>query len=158
MRVGLGYDIHRMEPGRRCVLGGVEIPHDTGPAGHSDGDVLLHALTDAILGAAALGDIGTLFPDTDPAFKDADSRLFVEKALALARDKGYEIASVDSVVIADSPLIGPHRETICQNIASMLSLQTDRVSVKAKTCEGLGPGAGGKALAAHVVIVLRTRQ
>jgi 2-C-methyl-D-erythritol 2,4-cyclodiphosphate synthase len=157
MRVGIGYDVHSMQAGRRCVLGGVEIPHETGPLGHSDGDVLLHALVDAILGAAALGDIGTHFPDTDPAYKNADSSIFVEKALGLARDKGYRVASVDSVIIADAPRIGPHRETICQNIASMLSLDVDCVSVKAKTFEGTAAAGTGEAIAAQVIAVLEAQ-
>jgi 2-C-methyl-D-erythritol 2,4-cyclodiphosphate synthase len=158
MRVGIGFDIHRMVAGRRCVIGGVEIPHSHGLLGHSDGDVLLHALVDAILGAAALGDIGEMFPDTDPKYKDADSRLFVEGALQRVREKGFEVTSIDSVVLADSPKIAQYRETICENIASMLSLESDCVSVKGKTFEGLGAVGRGEAIAAQVVVVLREKR
>ena len=155
MRVGIGFDIHRMVAGRRLLLGGVEIPHSHGPLGHSDGDVLLHALVDAILGAAALGDIGEMFPDTDPKYKDADSRLFVEGALQRVREKGFEVTSIDSVILADSPKIAQHRETICLSLASMLSLKPGCVSVKGKTFEGLGAVGRGEAIAAQVVVVLR---
>ncbi len=154
MRVGIGFDIHRMVPGRKCLLGGVEMAHDRGPLAHSDGDVLLHALVDAMLGAAALGDIGELFPDTDPAYKDADSRTFVEKALHLVKQKGFRVTSVDSIVFADAPRVGPERENICQNIADMLSLGTGDVSVKGKTLEGLGAIGQGEAIAAQVIVVL----
>jgi 2-C-methyl-D-erythritol 2,4-cyclodiphosphate synthase len=155
MRVGIGFDIHRMVPGRKCVLGGVEMSHDRGPLAHSDGDVLLHALVDAMLGAAALGDIGELFPDTDPAYKDADSRIFVEKALQLVIENGYEIVSMDSVVLADTLKVGPERENICQNIADMLCLKRGSVSVKGKTLEGLGAVGKDEAVAAQVVVTLR---
>jgi len=158
IRVGTGFDIHRMESGRRCVIGGVEIPHDSGPLGHSDGDVLLHALVDAILGAVCAGDIGTLFPDTNPKYKDMKSEAFVEEALRTANDKGYALSSVDSVVFAESPRLGPHREIICQNIAHMLSLDFDCVSVKAKTYEGLGAIGRGDAVAAQVVAVLCNKE
>jgi 2-C-methyl-D-erythritol 2,4-cyclodiphosphate synthase len=154
MRVGIGFDIHRLVPGRRCILGGVEIDHDRGPLAHSDGDVLLHALVDAMLGAAALGDIGQLFPDTDPAYKDADSRIFVEKALRLVNEEGYSVVSVDSVVLADAPRIGPEREKICQSISDMLSLESGFVSVKGKTLEGLGTIGSGEAIAAEVIVTL----
>lgn len=155
MRVGIGFDIHRMSPGRRCVIGGVEIPCTHGPLGHSDGDVLLHALVDAILGAAALQDIGTMFPDTDPQYKDAGSELFVKGALERLHENGYRVASVDSVLLTESPRIAACRETICQNIASMLSLESDCVSVKGKSLEGLGPVGRGEAIAAQVVAVVQ---
>lgn len=155
MRVGIGFDIHRMEAGRRCVIGGIEIPHSHGPLGHSDGDVLLHALVDALLGASGLGDIGTLFPDTEEKFKDADSRTFVAEALRRVREAGYEVASVDSVIMAESPKLGQHKEKICETIASMLSLEPSCVSVKGKTFEGLGPIGCGEAIAAQVVAIVR---
>lgn len=158
MRVGIGFDIHRMEAGRRCVIGGVEIPHTHGPLGHSDGDVLLHALVDALLGGCGLGDIGELFPDTDPRFKDADSRTFVADAFRRVREAGYEVASVDSVVMAESPRLGEHKEKVCETIASMLSLELDCVSVKGKTFEGLGPIGRGEAIAAQVVAVICERR
>lgn len=154
MKVGLGFDIHRMVPGRKCILGGVHVEHDKGPLAHSDGDVLLHALVDAMLGAAALGDIGEFFPDTDPAYKDADSATFVREALRLLRNDGYTVVSVDSVVLADAPRVGPAREMICQNIADLLSLKPGCVSVKGKTLEGIGAIGHGEAIAAQVVVVL----
>jgi len=155
MRVGIGFDIHRMAPGRPCPVGGVEIPHTSGPLGHSDGDVLLHALVDALLGAAGLGDIGTLFPDTDPEYKDAHSSIFVADALKRLSGAGCRVVSIDSVVMAEEPRIGPYRETICENLASMLSLEPKYISVKAKTFEGLGPIGRGEAIAAQVVAVVR---
>jgi 2-C-methyl-D-erythritol 2,4-cyclodiphosphate synthase len=154
MKVGLGFDIHRMAPGRKCTLGGVQIDHDKGPVAHSDGDVLLHALVDAMLGAAALGDIGQLFPDTDPAYKDADSGVFVKEAIRLLQKAGYIVTSVDSIVLADAPRVEPVRENICQNIADLLSLDSGCVSVKGKTLEGLGTIGHGEAIAAQVVVVL----
>ncbi len=155
MRVGIGFDIHRMVPGKKLLLGGVEMPHTHGPLAHSDGDVLLHALVDAILGAAALGDIGEMFPDTDPRYKDADSATFVEQALREVRAKGFEVVSVDSIVMAEQPKIAPHKESICLKIASMLSLEPGCVSVKGKSFEGMGEIGRGEAIAAQVVAVLR---
>jgi 2-C-methyl-D-erythritol 2,4-cyclodiphosphate synthase len=154
MRVGTGFDIHRLQSGRRLVLGGVEIPHSHGLLGHSDGDVLLHAVVDAMLGAAALGDIGEMFPDTDPDYKDMASSFFVEKALERLGEHGYKIMSVDSTVFAESPKISPHRELICQRMASMLSLRVEFVNVKGKTFEGLGPIGRGEAIAAQAVVLL----
>jgi 2-C-methyl-D-erythritol 2,4-cyclodiphosphate synthase len=154
MKIGLGFDIHRMVPGRKCILGGVHVEHDKGPLAHSDGDVLLHALVDAMLGAAALGDIGELFPDTDSSYKDADSSTFVREALRLVEKNGYAVASVDSVVLADAPRVGPIRENICQNIADLLSLEIGCVSVKGKTLEGIGALGQGEVIAAQVIVML----
>ena len=154
MRVGIGFDIHPMSPGRRCVIGGVEIPHTHGPLGHSDGDVLLHAIVDAILGAAAIGDIGEMFPDTDPRYKDVSSEIFIKGALKKLQENGYRVVSVDSVVLAESPKIAAYRETICQSIASMLSLEPGCVGVKGKSFEGIGSIGRGEAIAAQVIAVV----
>lgn len=158
MRVGIGFDVHRMVLGKKCVIGGVQIRYSHGPLAHSDGDVLLHALVDAILGAAALGDMGKFFPDTDPEYKDADSRIFVKEALRLVTEKGYTVTSIDSVVFADAPRLSHHRESICESIAEMLSLTPECVSVKGKTFEGLGPIGQGHAIAAQVVAVLSSNE
>ncbi len=154
MRIGHGYDLHALAPGRRLVLGGVEIPHSHGPIAHSDGDVLLHALADALLGAAALGDIGQHFPDTDPAFAGADSRTLLRHVAALVRDAGYSVANVDATVLAQRPKLAPHRDAMRANIAADLGLDIDAVSVKATTTEGLGPVGRGEAISAHAVCLL----
>lgn len=153
LRVGLGFDSHPMQPGRRCVLGGVEIPSSAGPAGHSDGDALLHALIDALLGAAGLDDIGTLFPDTDPRYANADSRDLLAQALERVRAGGFRVANVDLVLVADAPRISPHRQAMRETIAGILGVELACVNVKGKTTEGLGqaPGAG---IAAHAVCLL----
>ncbi len=153
-RIGVGLDSHRMEAGRRCVLGGVEIPSDAGPVGHSDGDALLHAITDAILGACGEGDIGDLFSPSDPQWKDADSAGFLAEALRRASARGFRPVSVDTVVVAERPRLGPWKERIRANLAGMLGLPLDRVGVKAKTAEGLGPIGEGRAIEAHAVVLL----
>jgi len=153
-RIGLGEDSHRLEAGRRCVLGGVEIPSDVGPLGHSDGDALLHAVTDAVLGACGEGDIGDLFPPSDPRWAGADSRAFLDEALRRARDLGFRPASADTVVVAERPRLGPWKERIRASLAAMLGLPPDRVGVKAKTAEGLGPVGEGRALEARAVVLL----
>jgi 2-C-methyl-D-erythritol 2,4-cyclodiphosphate synthase len=154
-RIGLGEDSHRLEPGRRCVLGGVEIPSDVGPVGHSDGDALLHAVTDAILGACGQGDIGDLFSPSDERWAGADSRGFLAEALRRAAEMGFAPASVDTVVTAERPRLGPWKEHIRVALADMLGLPPDRVGVKAKTAEGLGPVGEGRAIEARAVILLR---
>ncbi|WP_372720487.1 2-C-methyl-D-erythritol 2,4-cyclodiphosphate synthase [Immundisolibacter sp.] len=154
MRIGHGYDLHALAPGRRLVLGGVEIPHSHGPLAHSDGDVLLHALADALLGAAALGDIGEHFPDTDPAFAGADSRVLLQRVVALVRAAGYAVANVDATVLAQQPKLAPHRDAMRANIAADLGIASDAVSVKATTTEQLGPVGRGEAIAAHAVCLL----
>ncbi len=154
MRIGHGYDLHALAPGRRLVLGGVEIPHSHGPLAHSDGDVLLHALADALLGAAALGDIGEHFPDTDPAFAGADSRVLLQRVVALVRAAGYAVANVDATVLAQQPKLAPHRDAMRANIAADLGIAHDAVSVKATTTEQLGPVGRGEAIAAHAVCLL----
>jgi 2-C-methyl-D-erythritol 2,4-cyclodiphosphate synthase len=135
LRVGIGWDRHRMEAGRRCVLAGVEIPHAAGPAGHSDGDVALHALADAILGAAGLADLGSLFPDDDPRLRGAASDAFLREALARAESAGFKPHNADLVIVADAPRIGPHRERMRARLAGLLGLPMDRVNVKGKTTE-----------------------
>lgn len=138
MRIGQGYDVHRLVEGRKLVLGGVDIPHSTGLLGHSDADVLLHAIADALLGAAALGDIGKLFPDNDDAYKDADSLVLLRKVGIHLRAAGYNIVNIDATVIAQAPKLAPHISRMRSNIARALGIETSAVSVKATTEEGLG--------------------
>lgn len=154
MRIGHGYDLHALAPGRRLVLGGVEIQHSHGPIAHSDGDVLLHALADALLGAAALGDIGQHFPDTDPAYAGADSRVLLRRVASLVREAGYGVVNIDATVLAQRPRLAPHRDAMRANIAADLGLDIGAVSVKATTTEGLGPVGRGEAISAHAVCLL----
>src|SRR2546421_1595741 len=151
MRIGYGWDSHEFKKGVPLKIGGGELKHTHGLAGHSDGDVLLHALTDALLGAIAAGDIGSYFPPSDPQWKGADSAIFVVEALAKIRDAGWEVANVDSTVILDEPKIGPVANRIRQSIADLLDISPADVGVKAKTPEGLGTE---KAAIAHVVVLL----
>jgi 2-C-methyl-D-erythritol 2,4-cyclodiphosphate synthase len=153
-RIGLGYDLHRLEAGRRFVLGGVSIPHDAGPVGHSDGDVLLHAVTDAILGAAGLGDIGDWFDDRDPAHRDRPSHEFLQEALAAIAKKNLRPVSVDTVVVLERPRLGAHKGAIRTRLAALLGLPEDRVGVKAKTQEGVDAVGAGQAVAAQAVVLL----
>jgi 2-C-methyl-D-erythritol 2,4-cyclodiphosphate synthase len=153
-RTGIGYDLHRLAAGRRLMLGGVEIPSDKGFEAHSDGDILLHAVTDALLGAASLGDIGELFPPSDPQWKDADSVVFLQQARELIESYGYRVANVDAVVIIERPKILPHREKIRKRIAEVLGISADHVGIKAKTAEGVGPVGRGEAAEAHAVAVI----
>lgn len=154
MPVGIGFDIHRLVEGRSLKLGGVSIPHDKGLLAHSDGDVLLHAITDALLGAMGLGDIGEVYPDTDPALKDADSIRFLRETMEKVRQKGWVVESLDSNVVAEEPRLGPHKEAIRKKLASELGVPIERVAVKAKTMEGLGPIGHKEAMAAMVVLNL----
>jgi len=154
IRVGIGYDSHRLVAGKPLCIGLVTIPFDKGFSGHSDGDILAHALTDALLGAAGLGDIGRHFPDHDPRWKDADSRLFLEHAVLLLAELGYHPSSVDAVVILERPKLAPHIEYIRAALAGVLHLPTDCVSVKAKTAEGLGEVGQGLAAECHAVAVI----
>jgi len=155
MRIGYGWDSHEFKKGVPLKIGGVELKHTHGLAGHSDGDVLLHALTDALLGAIAAGDIGSYFPPSDPQWKGADSAIFVVEALAKIRDAGWEVANVDSTVILDEPKIGPVANRIRQSIADLLDISPADVGVKAKTPEGLGTE---KAAIAHVVVLLEKHE
>lgn len=148
VRVGLGYDLHRLVPGRPLVLGGVEIPFERGEDGHSDGDALLHAITDALLGAAALGDIGEFFPPDDPRWKGADSRELLRAAWDAVRARGWRLENLDCVVALQRPKFLPHRERARESIAAVLGVGVDRVFVKAKTGEGLGPVGEGNAVEA----------
>ncbi len=157
-RVGLGYDLHRTCTGRRLVLGGVEIASDIGLAGHSDADVVLHAICDALLGAAALGDIGDHYPDDDPRWKDADSRTLLSDVLAKVRGAGLEPAQVDVVIHAERPKLGHHKSQIRTSVASLLGLAPARVSIKATTNEGLGPIGRGDAIACWSVVVCEDRR
>lgn len=154
MRIGHGWDLHRMSEGRPCRVGGLTLTHPKGPLGHSDGDVVLHALADALLGAAALGDIGAFFPDTDPKWKGADSAALLREVMVKVRNAGYSVGNADVTVVAQEPKIGPHREAMREAIASLLSVSVDRVSVKAKTTEGLGDIGAGNAIACHAVVLL----
>ncbi len=154
VRVGTGHDLHRLEPGHRLVLAGVEIPAERGTVGHSDADVVLHAVTDAVLGAAALGDIGRLFPNTDPAYRDADSRLFLTEAVRLADLAGFEIGNVDATVILEEPLLAPHIDKMRAGLADALGIPVDRISIKAKTGERIESIGRGEALACEAVVLL----
>ena len=153
-RVGQGWDIHRLAAGRPLMLGGVRIPSPFGAEGHSDADVLAHAITDALLGAAAQGDIGRHFPDTDPRWKDAGSLLFLTHALALVRQRGYRLLNVDASVILESPKLSEYREAIRESLARALELPLEGVSVKFKTAEGLGAVGEGRAIEAQAVVTL----
>lgn len=154
LRIGEGWDIHALVEGRRLVLGGVEIPHSKGLLGHSDADALLHAITDALLGAAALGDIGTHFPDTDTRFKGADSAVLLAEAARLVRAQGYEIGNVDSTVVAQTPKLMPHIPAMRARIAQVLGVTLEQVNVKAKTAEKMGPVGEGLAMEARAVVLL----
>lgn len=154
MRIGIGFDIHRLVEGRSLLLGGVKIPHPKGLLGHSDGDVLLHALCDALLGAVGAGEIGSYFPDSDPKWKGADSSLFIEKALELTERRSLRVANVDAVILAEEPKLFPHRAAIQRSVAQRLRVKEDRVNVKAKTMEKLGPIGEGEAIAVTVVVLL----
>jgi 2-C-methyl-D-erythritol 4-phosphate cytidylyltransferase / 2-C-methyl-D-erythritol 2,4-cyclodiphosphate synthase len=159
MRVGTGYDLHRLEPGRKLIIGGVQIPHETGLIGHSDADVLCHAVTDAILGAAAMGDIGRHFPDTDPKWKGADSIELLKRAAEIVRAAGFSIVNVDAVVIAERPKIAPHIDAMRHKLADAMGVGTPAVSVKGKTNETVGALGRNEAIAVHAVaMVARSRQ
>ncbi|MCU0925407.1 MAG: 2-C-methyl-D-erythritol 2,4-cyclodiphosphate synthase [Hydrogenophaga sp.] len=153
-RIGEGWDVHALVPGRPLVIGGVNIPHSFGLLGHSDADVLLHAITDALLGAASLGDIGRHFPDTDERFKGADSSVLLAEVARRVREAGFEIGNIDSTVIAQAPKLAPHIDAMRQRIADVLSLAVGQVNVKAKTAEKLGPVGQGLSIEARAVALL----
>ena len=155
MRIGIGYDIHRFGLGRPLVLGGVALPGETGLAGHSDADVVLHAVIDALLGAAALGDIGTHFPAAEPEWKDADSGVLLERTLALVRDSAYAVENVDVTVIAEKPRLAPHVAAMRARMAQLMGVSEAAVSVKATTNEGIGDIGRGEAIASVAVALLR---
>ena len=154
LRIGEGWDIHALVEGRKLVLGGVEIPYSKGLLGHSDADALMHAITDALFGAAALGDIGTHFPDTDAQFNGANSSELLAEAARSVRAKGFEIGNVDSTVIAQAPKLAPHIEAMRTRIAEVLGVAVDQVNVKAKTAENMGPVGAGQAMEARAVVLL----
>ncbi len=154
MRIGEGYDVHRMTEGRPCILGGVRIPFEKGPLGHSDADVLLHAVMDALLGAAGLGDIGKWFPDNDDRYLGADSMELLRTVGGLLSDRGFTVSNIDAMLIAQRPKIAPYREAMAANIAAALGLESSRVNVKATTEEGLGFTGDGSGIAARAVCLL----
>ena len=156
MRIGHGYDTHRLVSGRPLILGGVTIPHEKGLAGHSDADALLHALADAILGALAEGDIGRHFPDSAAEFKDIDSRILLKRVAQRMREKGFALLNADATILAEAPKMTPHIPAMKQNIATALAVKPDQVNIKATTTEGMGPIGQGEGIAAHAVVLLNS--
>lgn len=154
MRIGHGYDVHRLTDGRRLILGGVNIPFEKGLLGHSDADVLAHAVMDALLGAAALGDIGKLFPDTDPAYEGADSMLLLKRVAELLEERGYAVGNVDATIVAQRPRLSSDIPAMRENLAKAMGVEADRVSVKATTEERLGFTGSGEGIAAHAVALI----
>ena len=157
MRIGQGYDLHALVPGRPLILGGVTIPHETGLLGHSDADALAHAITDALLGAAGLGDIGHLFPDTDPAFAGADSLKLLAEAMRRVRDRGYEVGNIDATIIAQAPKMKPHLPGMMARLADALEISADQINLKAKTNERLGHLGRAEGIAVHAIALLLAR-
>ena len=154
MRIGTGYDVHAFEQGRKLIIGGVEIPHERGLAGHSDADVLLHAITDAMLGALALGDIGKLYPDSSADFKDIDSRILLRDAFALIKSKGYAIGNLDAVIVAQRPKMAPYIDAMRENVAGDLETEIGRISIKATTTERLGFEGREEGISSQAVVLL----
>lgn len=154
MRIGHGYDVHKLVEDRRLILGGVDIPYEKGLLGHSDADVLAHAVSDALLGAAAYGDIGGMFPDNDPAFKNADSLVLLQKVVARLKEGGYTVGNIDATVLAQRPKLAPFIPAMRENIARACGISVDAVSVKATTEEGLGFTGSGEGIAAHAVCII----
>lgn len=154
MRIGHGYDVHKFAENRKCIIGGVDIPYEMGLLGHSDADVLLHAIADAILGAAAMGDIGHLFPDTDAAYKNADSLVLLAKTVDVVKSRGYKIGNIDATVIAQAPKMAPHIKDMRMNIAKACGCDVECISVKATTEEGLGFTGTKQGIAAHAVCII----
>jgi 2-C-methyl-D-erythritol 2,4-cyclodiphosphate synthase len=155
-RAGIGYDLHRLAEGRKLIIGGVEVPFDKGPVGHSDGDVLAHAICDALLGAAGLGDIGKHFPDTDPKWRGVSSLLFLEHVRLLVHELGLRIAHVDAVVVIERPKLGPHFPAMREVLAKALGIRPEQINLKAKTNEGVDAVGRGEAVAAHAVATLES--
>lgn len=154
LRVGIGYDVHKLTDGRKLILGGVDIPFEKGLLGHSDADVLLHAISDALLGAAALGDIGRHFPDNDPSYKDIDSMILLKKVANLLKDKGYEISNIDATVVCQRPKLAPYIDQMRSNIAGALALDTDDINIKATTTEAMGFEGRGEGISSHAVCLI----
>ena len=157
MRVGHGFDVHRLIEGRKCIIGGVEIPHHKGLDGHSDADVLLHAICDALLGAAALGDIGKHFPPTDDQFKGVDSRTLLKHVVKLLVNEGFVVSNIDATVICEAPKLGPHTSMMCQNIAQDCAVNINQINIKATTTEKLGFTGRGEGIAAEAVCLILKR-
>ena len=155
-RAGIGYDLHRLETGRKLIVGGVEVPFDKGPAGHSDGDVLAHAITDALLGAAGLGDIGTHFPDIDPEWKGVSSLLFLEQVSTMLETNGLRVVHIDAVVICERPKLGPHFPAMREVLARSLGIRADQINLKAKTNEGVDSVGRGEAIAAQAIATIES--
>ena len=153
-RIGYGYDIHPLEAGRKLILGGIEIPFQKGLAGHSDADVLVHAICDALLGAIGQGDIGLHFPPTSPEYKDISSLKLLEKVIRWVKEKGFVVGNLDSTIVAQKPQISPYFEAMKQTLAPIMELDLDRANIKAKTPEGLGPIGHGEGIAAYAVVIL----
>src|SRR5229473_7235525 len=154
MRIGIGHDTHRLAEGRPLLLGGVRVPHSRGLVGHSDADVVLHAVTDALLGAAGLGDIGDAYPDTDPAWRGADSRLFLRETLARLNQAGWRLVNVDVIIFAQEPKLGPLKADIRRNLARLLGLDVMAINIKAKTGEGVGVIGRGEAISCQAVVLI----
>lgn len=155
MRIGQGYDVHRLTENRKCIICGVEIPYEKGLLGHSDADVALHALADALLGAAALGDIGKLFPDTDDAYKGADSRVLLRRVYALLKEKGFRLVNADITIIAQKPKMRQYIDRMCENVSADLETEKENVSIKATTTEKLGFEGRGEGISATAVVLLK---
>ncbi|MFV0442679.1 MAG: 2-C-methyl-D-erythritol 2,4-cyclodiphosphate synthase [Planctomycetaceae bacterium] len=158
IRIGLGHDTHRLGSDQPLVIGGVTIPHTTGPIAHSDGDVLLHALIDALIGAAGLGDIGEWFPDTDPAYKGADSAPLLDQVLTRLTSMGYRVINVDAIIFAQRPRLSPRKQDIREHVARLLSVSAEQVNIKAKTGEHVGPIGREEAIAAEVAVLIESTQ
>ncbi len=158
MRIGHGYDVHRLVEGRKLIMGGVDIPWEKGLLGHSDADVLLHAIADAILGAIGEGDIGRHFPDTDSAYKGADSLKLLAHVVELAAERGYKLGNLDATIIAQMPKMAPHIKIMRRNIARVLNVDVSQVNVKATTEEGLGFSGSGEGIAAHAVVLMTAKK
>lgn len=158
MRVGLGYDVHKLVADRKLWLGGIDVPHSKGLLGHSDADVLIHAICDALLGAAALGDIGKHFPDKDPQYKDIDSKILLRKCGELLAEKGYQIVNIDSIIVAQQPKIGPYIPQMRQVMADILNIDIDQISVKATTTEWLGFEGREEGISSHAVVLIENQQ
>ncbi|NMA96457.1 MAG: 2-C-methyl-D-erythritol 2,4-cyclodiphosphate synthase [Clostridiales bacterium] len=158
MRVGIGYDIHRLVRGRKLIIGGIDIPYEKGLLGHSDADVLCHAIMDAILGALGVGDLGEHFPDNDHRYKDISSIELMQKVLEMVEEEGYKIVNIDSTVVAEKPKIADYRDSMKANIAKALQIERGQISIKATTTEGLGPIGAGHAIAAKAVVLLSSNK
>ena len=157
LRIGHGYDVHRLTENRKLILGGVEIPWEKGLLGHSDADVLTHAVMDALSGAARLGDIGKLFPDTDPAYKDISSLKLLSEVGRLLREKGYDVVNVDATLLAQHPKVAPYKQQMAENLAMALEIDAEQINVNATTEEGLGFTGDGSGMAAHAVVLLEKK-